>query len=243
VGYDNNYIVRYALFLFTAKYMRCKVWILILTFALMSCVKSATDTANKSAEPGAARPEMKLQVLRKKIVVGDFYGDNKGDTVFQHSYSRLTKTEIEYSPDVFHHSWDSVIRWFYDQDVEVYLLTSNSDIDTVHVGFAQGLYCLINVGDCNLDGKDEIAFVGDQLDHSRTNSGAVYSVCDNRWVMVMTFGIHEGSFDYTTGTPSIFEEIPDYLERINGEWLYRDFSEELASDSLEMKKLITDKCN
>lgn len=133
------------------------------------------NPTEKVIDNSAINDKIKLHKLNKLFVVGDFDGDGKQDTTFQHNYSRLTRAEIENSADPFQNEYDTVIKWFYEQDTDLYLRINKTKHDTLHLGTAQGLYCLINIGDNNADGKDEIAFVIDFLDFSRVNSCKIYS--------------------------------------------------------------------
>jgi hypothetical protein len=221
------------------------LYILILTLGLLSCKSQTEKSVDNLTVPTTTNDKIKLHKLEKLFVVGDFNGDGKQDTIFQHNYSRLTKTEIEYSADPFQNEWDTVVKWFYDQDAELYLTSSKSNQDTLRLGIAQGLYCLINIGDNNADGKDEIAFVIDFLDFSRVNSCKIYSLCKDKWTILKQFGVHEGSFDFTTDKAPIFDNIKDHLEKQNGRWFYNDYLKddyEKQSDVGKMLTLKLDKC-
>ena len=188
---------------------------------------------------------IKLHKLEKLFVVGDFDGDGKKDTILQHNYSGLIRTEIIYSPVPDLNDWGDVIYILNKLEVDVYLAFNKSNQDTLHLGFAHGLYCLINIGDNNNDGKDEIAFVIDYLDYSRVNSCLIYSLCNNKWTQLKEFGIHEASFDFTTKKAPVFKEIKEYLEKQKGIWVYMDYPHD-EWDNIEdigkMMKLKIDKC-
>ncbi|MBT1712186.1 hypothetical protein KK062_28350 [Fulvivirgaceae bacterium PWU5] len=182
--------------------------------------------------------------MKKLFARGDFDGDGGEDTIFQHNYSRLTRTEIDNSPDPTQNEWDTVVQWFVDRDADVYLTTHKNNQDTLHVGPAQGLYCLINIGDINADGKDEIALVIDYLDVSNVNSCEIYSLCNNKWTRLKQFGVHEDAFNVTAAKTPIFDSIKGYLEKQNGTWVYNDYSQghDGAKEVGEMLALKLDKC-
>lgn len=226
--------------------MKQTFYIFTLTLGLISCNSLTEKTADNSTAPKTVDSKIKLHKLEKLFVVGDFDGDGKKDTIFQHNFSRLTKTEIEYSADPFQNEWDTVVKWFYEQDANLYLTINKSNQDTLHLGTAQGLYCLINIGDNNADGKDEIALVIDYLDFSRVNSCKIYTLCKDKWTLLKEFGIHEGSFDFTTDNAPIFESIKDYLEKQNGKWVYKDYSQDGYDKQEDVRKMLTlklDRCN
>jgi len=190
---------------------------------LLSCNGQTEKTVDHSTTPKHVRNNIKLHKLEKLFVVGNFDGDKQKDTIFQHNYSTLTRTEIEYSADPFKNDWDTVVKWFYEQGANLYLTISKNNQDTLHLGTAQGLYCLINIGDNNTDGKDEIALVIDHLDFSRVNSCKIYSFCKNKWTLLKQFGVHEDAFNFTSDKAPLFGNIKDFLEKQNGKWVYKDY--------------------
>lgn len=159
-----------------------------------------------------------LHKLEKLFCVGDFDGDGKNDTIFEHNFSKLKKEEIETAPDPIKNDWEEVIKWFHKQDSDLYLSFNNSK-DTLHLGKALGLYCLLNIGDNNFDGKDEIAFVVDHLDFSNLNSCKIYSLCKGRWIELKQFNIDESAFDFMSTTTY---GIKNYLEKKDNKWFYKD---------------------
>lgn len=225
--------------------MKQKFYILTLILGILSCSSQTEKNIDNTIGSRTANNKIKLHKLEKLYVVGNFDGDGNPDTIFQHNYSRLTKTEIEYSADPFQNDWDTVVKWFYDQKSDVYLTLNKNNTDTLHLGTAQGLYCLINIGDNNADGNDEIAFVINFLDFNRVNSCEIYSFCKDNWTLLKEFGVHEGSFDFTTQTAPIFESIKDYLEQQNGRWFYKDYSYAGYQNQKDVEKtsmLKLDKC-
>lgn len=176
--------------------------------------------------------------LEKLSITGNFDDDKKVDTIFQHNFSRFEKKEIEFAPNPMKTDWDEVEKWFNYQDADVNLkLNQNSD-NILHLGTAQGLYCLINIGDNNKDGKDEIAFVIDQLDYSRTNTCKIYTLCNGKWQLLKEFGILEDAFDWKKGeTQPKFNSIKGYLEKPNGTWKYLDYNQTEYDSADEVGKM------
>ena len=216
---------------------------LLLISALMSCSRQpslkVSKTTTRQEDSGVtANDTLQLRKLKKLFVTGDFDGDGRQDTLFQHNFSGLTGTEIEFSADPFQNEWDTVVYWFFRQESNVYLVLNKKNPDTLQLGPAQGLYCLINVGDNNSDGKDEIAFVIDHLDFSNVNSCRIYSLCKGKWTELQQFGIHEGSFSYTSDEPPVFREIEEFLEKQNGRWLYKDYSKNDYESAEEVGKML-----
>lgn len=213
--------------------MKLISYLLPIALALSSCNSQHPKPKDNPIATETKGENIKLHPLKKLSVTGDFDGDGKPDTLLQHNYSLLAKAEIGYAADPFENDWDSVVNWFYDQDAEVYLARKNRVGDTLHLGIAQGLYCLLNLGDMNGDGKDEIAFVVDYLDYSRVNSCKIYAICNGKWTRLKEFDVHEEAFDFTSEGPPSFDNIPGFLERQNGKWVYQDYSQ-IMDDQMEM---------
>lgn len=214
--------------------------IFIFTFflGLISCNGQTEKPVESSTVSKVTADTIKLHTLEKLYVTGDFNGDKKQDTIFQHNYSRLTQSEIIHSADPFQNEWDAVVQWFYDQDPDLYLTINTNHQDTLHLGPAQGLYCLINIGDNNADGKDEVALVIDYLDFSRVNSCKIYALFNKKWTLLKQFGVHEGAFDYTSDKAPAFDSIKDFLEKKNGKWFYKDYSRETYDHMEDVGKML-----
>jgi hypothetical protein len=220
------------------------LFIMILILELLSCNSQPEKSVDNLTVPNGADDKIKLHKLEKIFVIGDFNGDEKQDTVFQHNYSILTKTEIEFSADPFQNEWDTVVNWFYNQKADLYLTINKINYDTLHLGTAQGLYCLINIGDNNADGKEEIALVIDYLDFSRLNSCKIFSLCNYKWTILKEFNIFEGAFDFSGSKPPVFKEIKAFLEKRKGQWYYIDYLQEFEKqeDVGKMLKLQLEPC-
>ena len=192
------------------------------------------------------KPNKNFGKLQKLFAVGDFDGDKKNDTIFQHNYSNLEKKEIVFTPNPMKIDWDEVVKWFYNQDADVTLTLNKKNSGALHLGTAQGLYCLINIGDNNNDGKDEIAFVIDKCDDNRTNTCEIYTLCNGKWQLLKEFGIREDAFDWKKGeTQPKFNSIKGYLEKQNNVWKYIDNNQneyDSAEEVGKMKVLKLNKC-
>ena len=215
--------------------MKFLPYFLLIIFGCVGCKQETLSTDQR----------IQLHKLKKRFVIGDFDGDVEKDTVFQHHYSHLTNTAIEYAPDPFQHNWETVIDWFHEQEVEVYLTFNKKGKDTLHLGLAQGLYCLINIGGDYSTQQEAIALVVDHLDFSRLNSCQIYLLCDGKWRKLKQFEVHESAFDFMTDTIPVFKEIEGYLEKQRGEWFFMNHSID-GNDCIEgakkMEKLHLDQC-
>ncbi|HLA55490.1 MAG TPA: hypothetical protein VK623_05295 [Flavobacterium sp.] len=213
-------------------------YLTVLLLALFCCHMNGQKPLVISAD--------KFHKLEKLYITGDFDGDKKTDTLFQYNYSKLKKAEILNAPDPFKTEWDTVVNWFYKQESDVRLSLKKKGSNILHLGTAQGLNCLINVGDTNNDGKDEIALVVDYCDFSRVNSCKVFTLCNGKWTLVKRFGIHEGAFDWDADQKRpTFTNIRGFLEQENGVWKYSDYEQNDYETAGEVGKMIilkVDKC-
>ena len=220
-----------------------RMTIYLVVFIFLSCKKEYT--IKKSFSNNKVQ-KLKMHKLEKLLVTGDFDGDKKLDTLFQHNFSKLNKKEIKIAPDPFKNDWENVVDWFYKQDSYVYLSTNENNADKLSLTTAQGLYCLINIGDNNSDGKDEIALVVDLCDFSSLNSCNIYTLCNKKWEKLKQFGVREDSFDYISGVrPIKYIEIKGYLENHNRKWFYKDNDQidyDTPNDVGKMKELVIRKC-
>lgn len=223
---------------------------IFLMFMLVSCADKINKPTEKQFEEkiSVSKTNLAMSKLSKLYVVGNFDGEGKIDTLFQHTFSKKTNAEIILAPNPFKNDWEEVEKWFYNQDAEVTLSFNVTKKEVLHLGIAQGLYCLINVGDINRDGKDEVAFVVDFLDQSRVNNCKIYSYCYNKWELVKQFGVLEDAFDFDSkvNKSPIFNEIKEYLEKKNGIWLYKDYNEKEYDNPEDVGKLLplkVEKCD
>lgn len=238
--------------------------VVLFLILLLSCTTSrnpelATDTSkanaldrNQTHDRNMAQTsnlplesKMPLRKLENLWVIGNFDDDTKQDTLFEHSFSNLLQTEMDSVADPFQADWDSVVKWYYKQDTDIYLSFNQTQHDTLHLGAGIGLYFLINLGDLNKDGKDEIAVAVDYFDYSNLNSCKIYTLCKGKWQLMKQFDIFEGAFDYTNGVTTVFKHIEGYLEKQKGHWVYRDYMDYINAESTKdtvMQILKISKC-
>lgn len=203
--------------------MKMKQINILIALILMLTISYKGNATNQPTETDST---LRFLPLKKLFVTGDFYGNGTIDTIFQHSYSFLNKMEIDSVPNYFfkesedwYDGWFKLLKWFGEQEIET-LLTLQTD--TLHIGYSYGLYCLLNIGDVNNDGKDEIAFVADWFDMTNVNSCQIYTICNHEWTLLKEFSIHELlAFSYKKGEPEPhFTEIKGFLEKRDGKWFF-----------------------
>lgn len=153
-------------------------------------------------------------------LTGDFDGDGLPDTLIQQLRLETDGSSVDSVPDVCQEDYDSTVKYYLGKNTMSTVVLSSKDVDTIQLDDAMGTYCLINLGDNNKDGKDEIALVPDLLDYSNLNTCHIYSLCGRHWITLKTLDTNEDAFTFTQDT--IFNSIPEYLEKRNGTWMYRD---------------------
>lgn len=219
--------------------------LLPIIISLSSCSSPQNKIAPTKSTPidsttALAKPDS-FRLLGKLSTTGDFNGDGKQDTLYQRNFSRLTSADIDSipmfpDPD----GYFKLQAWLREQQSEVYLVMNEPAIDTIHLDAGFGLYCLLNLGDVNKDGKDELAFVVDYPDQSNINTCCIYSICHGKWTELQYFSINENSFNWSTEMKPTFVDIKDYLEKRNGVWYYIDHQKMMVGDrpeDSEMKPL------
>ena len=210
---------------------------------LIECNKKANEPKNSIKvveKTSKSLQKISMHKLSKLIVSGNFDGSGKIDTLFQHTFSKKTNSEIIQVPNPKENDWNLVENWFYNQEAEVFLASKFKKYNTLHLGIAQGLYCLLNIGDNNNDGKDEIALVIDKLDNSQVNTCKIYSYCGNSWIVLKQFDVFEDAFNFNgeNNKPPEFNYIKGFLEKKKGKWFYKDYSQNEYDNPNDVGKLL-----
>lgn len=179
--------------------------------------------------PVRSRPPLvtHFKEVRLSSLTGDFDGDGKTDTLIQQLRLMGDGSLVDSVPDPYKEEYDSIVKYYFHQEIAMTVTLSSKKADTILFRPAMGTYCLINLGDNNNDGKDELALVPDLPDYSNLNTCHIYTLCGQHWVALKTFPINEGGFTFTRDT--IFKTIPGYLEKSAGKWMYRDSTEVFRS--------------
>ncbi|NML36348.1 hypothetical protein HHL17_03975 [Chitinophaga sp. G-6-1-13] len=160
-------------------------------------------------------------------LTGDFDGDGKADTLIQQLRLMGDGSPVDSVPDPEREEYDSIVKYYFDKEIALTIALSSKSGDTILLSSAMGTYCLINLGDNNADGKDEVALVPDLPDYSNLNTCHIYTLCGKHWTELNSFGINEGGFTFTSDT--VFKTIPGYLEKRAGKWMYQDSTETFRS--------------
>ena len=169
----------------------------------------------------------------RMIVIGDFDGDGRQDTLYEKYISRVTGKETNKDYDFSGSKlgdgtdWlDYKQRWIGEKDPLVRLVSKNQAIKPFDVesgGVQNGFDYLKNVGDLNGDSTDEIAYYIYDVDMSSMNSCALATYKNGRWKQVHRWDIHEMDFAYEEGGT---KPDPIYIRKKNG----KVYCKEMADD-------------
>lgn len=183
------------------------------------CCSSFGSTKDDSLTKGDSK--INFIHIDKLSLTGDFDGDGKMDTIIENNISGLNKKQIDSFPD---NQWDSLDNYFSKIDADVCLILKKRKSDTLHLGVGRGLFCLVNIGDNNKDKKDEIVFVVDYCNFTNVSNCYIYTLCDNKWIKLKSFLIHESAFE-NDGYDTKTKGIKGFLELRKNKWFYIDYYE------------------
>jgi hypothetical protein len=187
-----------------------------------------------------------LMPVKELSVEGNFLGDGSTYTL-----SRIITTNkgkvVTMVPNPDEMDWDSILNYYNNHNLQVRVgINQIKGGDKLIFDNAQGLYCLINMGDLDGDKRDEIGLVVDYIDFTNINKCVIYSYCHDKWEELYSFRIPEDVFSWEKDHPEpVFKEIPGYLQKQNGRWMFLDYETAFNSDEehVPMKPLVFAGCN
>lgn len=202
--------------------------------AVLVALQACSVSERKQAQALAAAVNDSITVVYKpfigKVVHGDFNGDDVADTVREGLIALGTRLPIDSFPDPEHIVWDSLVVYSDKYQFCSVITISGGLADTLYAGRGLGFYVLLNIGDVNGDGSDDLALVHDLIDFSNLNTCRIYSLCTGRWRQVKQFSVTEDAFtDMLEAKPAVFDKIPAQLEQYDNRWFYRDYTRWLSS--------------
>lgn len=151
-------------------------------------------------------------------VTGRWRSKDNIDTLSVHLYSRTLGKEMA-SPSFFRDEFD------YDRLAElmiklnpvVYVVNRNNPADTLTIGEGTGqmfgLYFIINEGDLDGDGLDELIYMVDWADWSATNTFHIATYKNGKWADLYNFPVWEWQFD--EGYENVLQKLPGNKIMIN----------------------------
>lgn len=117
-------------------------------------------------------------------------GSQKADSLVEHYASQTDHGEVAKYVD--HESYDILVSRAFRLDPEIFIISTSGTVDTLFIkrgGGAFGLALLVNEGDLDGDGRDEIGYVVDNADWSNTNTYVVLSFAGDDWKELFRFAI------------------------------------------------------
>jgi len=139
--------------------------------AWLTVAWSITGCSTTATQDRTASPELNSTELfgHRFMITGDVDGDGVVDTLTEVYYSTELDREVpKYVQDM---PYDSLVERAYDFGALVILQRSGGKVDTLDArGHGFGLALLVNEGDLDGDGGDEIGYVLDNADWSNTNT-------------------------------------------------------------------------
>ncbi len=222
-------------------------YILLVAFAVLGCTQKHKNRNIKAEALKEEKPFFSLYKRDKFFIVGDFDGDKKSDTLYEHIVNKRTGVAIDSFPGVNfdelgNAGTEKYVDWIDKHNVDLYLALNNRKYDSLPLGASGGLYCLINMGDNNTDGTDEIALVTAMPGFMRKEYCDIYTLCGSQWVKLKSIRLYDRAFSYLGKESTNQDSIENFLEKRRGHWMYQDY---MAEDnvSLEMIPLKIGKCH
>lgn len=173
------------------------------------------------------------QTLRQELVAvthlqayGDFDGDGRKDTVRSHLKLPDALHELDSVPKFDDTVNEDALVSYYG-NVEAYILLSGHPKDTLFIGTGSGPFCLFTIGDT------AIVYCEQVPDFSLLNHFEIQYYRKGAWQQLANVKIRESAFytTHTTKSGQPFTDIPDYLEKHDGQWVYRDICSRDSSDA------------
>ena len=123
-------------------------------------------------------------------IKGDFNGDGRQDTFYEHFYSMKERRETNkfFSGDEDIYELANIAG---DKDVSSYMTCNNCGVDTLPASGCIGPLFVKNEGDLDGDGADEIGYVPSLAQMSSINRYHILSYKKGKWVELCTFGMWE----------------------------------------------------
>jgi len=204
--------------------------------SICKCDHQAADTVVDDASAKRVVID-RFRLFPGKVVYGDFDGNGVTDTLSERLMKMNKRRFIKSVPDPEYNLWESVVDYCNRNYIASVLVTSGVAADTIYFSGGLGTFVILNVGDINKDGADDLALVWNLLDFSNLNICQVYSLCGSQWEVVKAFGINEHAFSWRTGdrkdSIAAHSQITDWLEKRKGVWKYRDYEKWAIAETEE----------
>lgn len=161
---------------------------------LMACDHGANLDLNSEVVP------VNTEIFGNRFrVVADLHGVGSHDTVTEVYFSQ--KLGAEAPKFIADWSYDSLVERSYQLEPLVMLRSTSAPMYTVSkAGHGFGLLYLVNEGDLDGDGADELGYVLDNADWSSLNTYHVISLTEGRWIELFAFPIWDWQLPAVPGS-------------------------------------------
>ncbi|MDA3779540.1 MAG: hypothetical protein PF487_04850 [Bacteroidales bacterium] len=188
--------------------MKTTIYISVLIIILFGCLNT-TEVNNPARNIGCDSTkniiadsiitnDSLIPILGNRFsIIGDFNGDGKKESLFEHYISKIDNKETNksYANAI---EYDELVKLICKKEPMSFLSSNNLKIDTLNISAGKqlfGLMFLKNEGDLDGDNADEVSYIVDWADWSNLNTYHIMSYKNNKWVELGTFPILEFQLD------------------------------------------------
>lgn len=203
------------------------LWLWILGTACTSSTQTTEDnsttqdtlsTTIDTISSTPAKSETDKSLGYRAELEGDFDGDGQKEKLQEHYVSRTTGQELSKNyPEI---EFDSLVGLVISRHPKVYLSSANSAIKDLPISDHDqlfGIMQLINEGDLNGDGTDELSYIIDYADYSNVNRFYIYTYKNSEWKEIANFEIREWQLE---------DQKPLFTKNTDGTITAKTFDEE-----------------
>ncbi len=165
-----------------------------LSYGMTDAVRysSQEDSAEAGTrQNGTGTANLKPVCGYRFAIDGDFDGDGNKETLVEHYYSMLEKSETNKYYEGLE-DYDRLVDLTVRKKPYSFVVSDNQLIDTLRISTNEqllGLSFLKNEGDLNGDGNDEVSYVVDWADWSNINTWHIMTYRHNKWQEMYSFTI------------------------------------------------------
>jgi len=176
-----------------------------------------------------------IEKIQTYTLDGDFDGDREKERLTSKLISSKLQTEIkqiQYPKNNYDH-----VVFMVSDSLEAYLEIQSKNLRPLIINRIHqilGLYKLVNIGDIDNNGSDEIALIVAWADWSNMNNCSIYSYCQGKWVEKLSIPIHETSINFEKKET---EKIEGILEKIDGKWTYWIYNNDSGKNEAFLLKI------
>ena len=177
----------------------------IVAGCLIACVRHEEAGSAKEADPVLVNPVEQVGVRGHRFnLIADVNGDEVADTLTERFVDPATSQEADkFIADA---PYDSLTGRIWRMKPLSFIECTDKNVGPLMIrkGDSFGLAHLMNEGDLNGDGRDEIGWVGHWIDYSNVNTYHITSWNGSEWVELASFGMWEWQLPELPGSEREF---------------------------------------